>query len=37
MIIYKYKLIFELSIENGAREEEVLIVKEYVKEINIRR
>ena len=35
MAIYRYKLIFELSFENNACEEKVLVVKEYVKEISI--
>ena len=35
MTIYRYKLIFELSSKNGARERKVFIIKERVKEINI--
>ena len=35
IVIYRYRLIFELSFENSAREGEILIIKEYVKEINI--
>ena len=35
MTIYKYELILELSLENGAREGKIFIAKERVKEINI--